>query len=176
MDTKTLRSILAAIALLIFQIAVLNQVHILGVARPFVYPLIILVLPFDTNRAGVLGLAFAIGLILDSFTDTPGLHAAALVLVAWLRPHIADMLTPKAGYESGDNPRIASLGPVWFVTYAGTLLAAHHAAYFFLEVFSLAAIGTVLLHTLVSLLFSLSLAVLFEYLFGPPLQRKSLSR
>ncbi len=175
-DLKLLRQILAALGLMVFQIAVLNQVNVFGMARPFVYPLILLALPFDTNRASVLGLAFAIGLVLDSFSDTPGLNAAALVLVAWLRPHVADMLTPKAGYESGDRPRIASLGPVWFVSYAAILLLAHHTAYFALEIFSFAAIGRIVLHTLFSGLISLGMVVMLEYLFGPPLERKSLSR
>ncbi len=176
MDPRALRHIIAALVLLLFQVAVLNEVSLFGLARPLVYPMILLVLPFDSNRAGVLGLAFVMGLMLDSFSDTPGLHAASLVLVAWLRPHVADMLTPKSGYEGGDRPRIASLGPIWFVTYAGILLAAHHTAYFALEVFSFAAFGRVLGHILFSLFVSLVLVVVLEFLFGPPLERKSLSR
>jgi hypothetical protein len=176
MDPRAFRNIFAALGLLLFQVAVLNEVSLFGLGRPFVYPMILLVLPFDSNRAGVLGLAFVLGLILDSFSNTPGLHAASLVLVAWLRPHVADLLTPKAGYEGGDRPRIASLGPIWFVPYAGILLAAHHTAFFVLEVFSFAAFGRILGHILLSGLVSLLLVVVLEYLFGPPLERKSLSR
>lgn len=176
MGPRTFRAILAGLGLLLFQIAVLNQVNLFGLGRPMVYPLLLLILPFDSNRAGVLILAFGIGLLLDSFSDTPGLHAAALVLCAWLRPHVADALTPHAGYEGADQPRIASLGPVWFVPYAALLLGAHHLAFFALEVFSFRAVGLILVQSLFSLLLSMTLVLALEYLFGPPLERKSLSR
>ncbi len=175
-ELKWLKTVLVALLLLLFQVTVLNQVSLLGFARPFVYPLILLLLPFDSNRAGVLVLALALGLLLDSFSDSPGLHAASLVLLAWLRPHVASLLTPRAGYEAADEPRVANLGLPWFSAYAGMLLLAHHIMFFSLEIFSFAALGRIFVHVISSGILSLILLLALEYLFGPPVSRKSLSR
>jgi len=172
MNVRPIPFALSVLGLLALQIAVLNQVSLGGLARPFVYPMLILVLPFGFSRAGALGLAFVAGLLLDAFSDTPGLHAAALVLLTFLRPHIAGMLTPKGGYEASDAPRIGSLGPVWFVAYSGLLLLAHHTMLFGLEAFSFAGFGRTLARILLSTLVSLSLVVLLEYLFGPRPKRR----
>jgi hypothetical protein len=172
MDVRDIRHLFAALALLLFQVAVLNQVSLFGLARPMVYPLIILLLPFGMNRMVVMLLALLTGFAVDSFTNTPGLHAGSLVLLAWLRPHVAALLTPHAGYESGDKPRLFSLGAVWFVSYATLLLAAHHVFFFLLEVFSLAALPRILIMTILSVLLSLALVMALEYLLGPRPGRK----
>jgi rod shape-determining protein MreD len=59
---------------------------------PYLYYLYILWLPFSMSRAGLMCLAFLFGLSLDYFMHTPGLHAAACVLIAYLRPFVVNML------------------------------------------------------------------------------------
>jgi rod shape-determining protein MreD len=62
---------------------------------PILYYLFILWLPFSLNRFSLLLIAFVTGLMLDYFTQTPGLHAAACVLIAYVRPFIISILIPK---------------------------------------------------------------------------------
>ena len=66
---------------------------------PYLYYLYILWLPFSMSRAGLMSLAFLFGLTLDYFTNTPGLHAAACVLIAYLRPFIVNMLITQEGAD-----------------------------------------------------------------------------
>lgn len=157
---------LAVFGLLALQVAVFNQVQLWAWARPIVYPMLILILPFGFSRAGAMGIAFAAGLLLDAFTDTPGLHAAALVAVAFWRPGLTRLITPTGGYESGDAPRIGSLGPVWFIAYAAMALLLHNAIFFGLEAFSFGALGRTLVRIASSTILSAALVWLLELAFG----------
>jgi hypothetical protein len=172
MPFRPLPYAIGILALVALQVAVLNQVSLWGLARPFPYPLLILALPFGFSRAGSLGLAFAAGLLLDVFSDTPGLHAAALVAMAYGRKPVAGLITPKGGYEAGDAPHIASLGAVWYLAYAGMLLLLHHAILFGLEAFTLAGLGRTLARVLLSTALSLATVLLLEFLFGPRSDRR----
>lgn len=172
MPFRPISYVLAALGLVVLQIAVFNQVQLWAWARPIVYPMLILILPFGFSRAGALGIAFAAGLLLDAFSDTPGLHAAALVALAFWRPNLTPLITPTGGYESGDAPRIGSLGPVWYIAYAALGLLLHHTIFFGLEAFSFGAFGRTLVRILSSTILSAALVWLLELAFGGSQKRR----
>ena len=62
---------------------------------PYLYFLFILWLPFSIQGLACLMIGFVTGLVLDYFTMTPGLHAAACVLIAYARPFVITVLIPK---------------------------------------------------------------------------------
>ena len=85
-----------------FALFILVQVFVLAKVPPlhrfivpYLYFLFILWLPYNTPRAGLTLLGFLFGLALDFFTKTPGLHAAACALIAYIRPFIISILMPK---------------------------------------------------------------------------------
>jgi len=82
-------------------------------------------------------LAFLLGVIVDVFSNTPGLHASATVFLAFIRPYILNRLEPNAGYGTQKMVGRKSMGWVWFMTYALLGVVAHHLFYFFVEVFTL---------------------------------------
>jgi len=165
MNKELIINALWFVGLLLFQVLVLNQVELHGFISPYIYPLFILLLPFKTPKAVLLLLGFLMGLGVDMFTNTPGLHASATVLLAYLRPAIINLNIPPGGYEIIDKPHIGSMGSTWFLVYAGMAIFVHHAAYFFLEIYSLTYFFSTLLKVICSGLLSLLLMVIVEYLF-----------
>ena len=90
------KNIFRLVIFILVQVFVLNKIpHLHRFIIPSLYFLFILWLPFSLSRIGLLFVGFITGLILDYFTMTPGLHAAACVLIAYARPFIINLLIPK---------------------------------------------------------------------------------
>ena len=99
------------------------------------------------------------------FYDTAGMHAAACVLMAYARPAILKLFSPRDGYEFGTQPTIQYLGIPWFLSYAGILIVLHHFILFYLEIFRLQEFFSTFLRVIVSSIFTLLLVVISQYLF-----------
>ena len=149
------------------QVFVLNQVPPLHhLAKPYIYFLFILWLPFKMGRRTVMILALALGFSLDCFTKTYGLHAASCVLIAYLRPFLINLLISQEGAESNYNePSIKSMGFAPYLTYIAILTLLHHSLLFFLEALQSGGYLYFILKTLVSAAISLLLILLTELLF-----------
>lgn len=134
---RVTQNILLFIALVLIQVLVLNNIQFLGFVNPYIYVLFILSLPARTPRWFVLILAFILGLTIDTFSNTLGMHAAASVLVAYARSFIIKIFT---SIDEGNNPipSFHSFGVGAYVKYTFVLVILHHSALFFLESFSLA--------------------------------------
>jgi hypothetical protein len=102
------------------------------------------------------------------FYDTMGIHAGASVLLAFLRPHILNLLTPRDGYDINDSVNIHIMGKGWFFTLVFILLLAHHSAVFFLERVSFDDIWHTLLKIVVSTLFTGIVILILQLLFFSP--------
>jgi len=101
---------------------------------PYLYYLFILWLPFNTSRSGLMAIGFIFGLSLDYFTHTPGLHAAACTLVAYIRPFVINLLISQEGADkSYASPSITSMGWAPYGTYVLVLTVFHHTYLVFLE-------------------------------------------
>ena len=157
------RNIIRLIVLVLVQILVFNNIQISGYLIPNFYILFILLLPFETPRWLLLVSAFTLGISVDMFTQTPGMHAAATVLMAFLRPWVLEMSSPRDGYESGTFPRLYYYGFQWFLRYTVILVLAHHFVLFYIEVFRFTEFFSTLLRVLLSSLFSIILIMLSQY-------------
>jgi rod shape-determining protein MreD len=105
------------VILLLFQVLVLNHVHIYQYATPLFYVYFILKLNSQIERKALLGWAFAIGLCVDIFSNTPGLNAAAATLLAFVRPFLLFAQTQRDPTENFE-PGIAVMGFASFFRYA----------------------------------------------------------
>ena len=157
------RNIIRFIVLVLVQILVLNNIQISGYIVPNFYVLFILLMPFETPRWLLLPVAFALGISIDLFAQTPGMHAAATVFIAFLRPWVLEMSSPRDGYESGTFPRLYYYGFQWFLRYTVILVLAHHFVLFYIEVFRFTEFFSTLLRVLLSSLFSIILIMLSQY-------------
>lgn len=130
-----LRNIIRFICFILLQAFVLDKVHPLHqFVKPVLYFLFILWLPFNISRGWLLVVAFLFGLCMDYFSGQPGMHAAACVLIAYLRPFLLGILVPQETTElSYNEPGFKSLGTTPYIVYILVLTFLHHAYYVFLE-------------------------------------------
>ena len=150
---------------LLLQVMIFKNVALLGVAFGFVYIGFLLFLPFNTARVWQIFIGFATGLILDVFYDSLGIHAAACVLLMYLRPWWTSRVTPSGGYELINLPKLKTLGFQWFFTYAFPLVLVHHLAIFFIEVGGAKMFFFTLTKALSSSAFTFALLVVLQNLF-----------
>lgn len=150
------------IGLVLVQALLLNNICLFGLATPFVYIYFLLVLDRDADRNALMATAFLLGLAIDVFSNTPGVNAGASVLIAFMRPGLLRLFSPRDEYENFE-PGIYTLGIWAFVRYATIVALLHHTALFFLDTFSLANIGYLLLRILCSTLLTVMLVMSIEF-------------
>ena len=157
------RNIFRFVVVILFQVLVMDNVMISGYMIPYVYILFILLMPFETPRWVQLLSGFALGLVMDLFSGTLGMHTAATVLIAFVRPYLLDLLASRDGYDPETYPRIHYYGFLWFLKYAALIVLIHHLALFYLEVFQLKQFFSTLLRVILSSILSTSTIVLSQY-------------
>lgn len=158
------RNIIRFAILVLVQTLVFNNIELGGYLNPYIYTLFILLLPFETPGWLVILTGFLLGLSVDIFNETLGMHTAATTLMAYLRPTALSMVAPRDGYEAGSFPRVYYYGIVWFIQYSLILIFAHHMVLFFIELFRIQDLFHVLLRIFLSTLFSVSLLCMSQYL------------
>jgi len=157
------RNIFRFVVLILFQVLVMDNVMINGYMIPYIYILFILLMPFETPRWIQLLSGFALGLAMDLFTGTLGMHTAACVLAAFVRPYLLDLLASRDGYDPDSFPRVHYYGFFWFLKYTLLIVVIHHLALFYLEVFQLKHFFSTLLRVILSSILSTSTIVLSQY-------------
>ena len=158
--------VLAALHVLVF--AHLGEATLWGpYVQVVLYPLVIMLLPVGTPSVLVLLIAFALGSVIDFSLGTYGLHAAALVLTAFLRRLLLGILEPREGYGVDVAPTRRRFGMTWFARYAALFLGIHLLAFFAIEAFSFVYWGEILLRTAGSFCVSLLLILLYVLVFDP---------
>jgi hypothetical protein len=160
-----IRHIVQFVLFVALQILLMDSLVLFGTGFCFIYIAFLLFLPIDMNRVLLLFLGFVAGFAVDIFYDTIGIHAAASVLLAYFRPVILNLLTPRDGYDSNDSVNIHVMGWRWFLAYALTLILVHHAAVFLLEIFTLQDLPSALPKILLSVLFTGLVMVILQLLF-----------
>jgi rod shape-determining protein MreD len=162
---EIIRNIIRFILLVGVQVLIINNIELGRFINPFLYVLFIIILPFETPKWLVLISAFLIGMTMDIFTDTGGMHAAACVFMGYIRPGILKLFSPRDGYEFGTQPTVQYLGIPWFLSYAGILVFAHHLILFFVEIFRFSEFFSTFLRVITSSIFTLLLVIVTQYLF-----------
>lgn len=130
-----LRNIIRFVLLISLQVYVLDNIPPLHqFIIPVIYYLFLLWLPFSISRFWLLMIGFFTGLTLDYFSMTPGLHAAACVLIAYIRPFLVSILTPKDTEEFNyREPSARAMGWAPYSVYVLVLTFLHHSYLIFLE-------------------------------------------
>lgn len=161
---QIVKNIVRFVVLVFIQVAILNNIQINGFLNPYMYILFILLLPFETPSWLLLVLSFFLGLSVDIFSNTLGMHASASVFMAYLRPYILNYLSVRDGYEQGTTPSIQHYGFGWFFRYCMILVIAHHSFLFFIEVFSFTNVSETVVRIIFSTFFTLTLLITSQYL------------
>ena len=164
MNRIIIPNIIRFVVIVLVQVLILERLNLHGYINPYLYPLIIIMLPIEIAHWALILIGFSLGLAIDTFTNTIGIHAATCVFIAFIRPYILNALTPSGGYEQDDKPTTRSLGFRWYISYAVTIIFVHHFILFFLEVLRFSYLFHTLTKIAVSSLISLMLVIIAEYI------------
>jgi rod shape-determining protein MreD len=164
-STNILYNIARFILLLAAQVVMFNNMDLFGFITPYPYILFIMLYPVDGNRLGLLASAFALGLMMDMFCDSGGVHAAACLVLAYVRPSIF-RFSFGLSYEYQTIRINDVLTPERF-SFILLSVATHHVVLFILEIFNLSFFWSILARTIGSTVFTIVMCVILIYLFKP---------
>ena len=85
MINNLLRGFIYFVVFVLIQVLVLNNIHFLRIATPFLYLYFIIKMPVGSSRTQVVFFSFIAGVVIDTFSNTPGMHAAACTLAGILQ-------------------------------------------------------------------------------------------
>ncbi|RLD29344.1 MAG: rod shape-determining protein MreD [Bacteroidetes bacterium] len=152
------------IVLVLIQVLVLNNINFLGYINPYIYILFIILFPIKNNRLLFIFLGFLLGLAVDLFLDSGGVHAAACVSIAYARPVIL-----KFAFGMSYEHQTMRFGSTEFgqrFTYFSIITLIHHLILFSLEIFNTSKIILILKKSLFSSIFTILLCLLITILFS----------
>jgi rod shape-determining protein MreD len=165
MNSALLINISRFILLLAVQIIIFNNMNFLGYISPFPYILYIILFPVNGNKSGLIVSSFLLGLVMDMFCNSGGIHATACLVLAYYRPYIFKF-SFGLSYEYQTIKLNDSLTPERFSFLLVSVLL-HHIILFTLEAFQFNFIIDVLLRTLFSTIFTIITCIIIIYLIKP---------
>lgn len=157
-------NIVRFIVLVFLQVLMLNNVNLAGYINPYLYIFFILMYPLDGNKFLLIFLSFLLGLSIDIFEDSGGVHAAACAFIAYIRPVVLKY-SFGVSYEY-NSVKIKKADPMERLTYIASLVFMHHFVMFSLEIFSFKHILLLLKSTLFSGIFTIIVVVSTMILFN----------
>jgi len=159
--TRTLFTyILHFIILCLLQLFVLNNIFLFDLIHPMIYFYLIIILPFNTRKNLVLVFAFIIGLVVDVFSNTYGLHTFSTVLIAFIRIYLLSALLQDEITDPFIAPHIWILGAQRFLVMIVIMVFVHHLFLHFMQAYAFRDFWFTLLKIALNTLFS-SLMILF---------------
>ena len=161
---RTVYIIFLFVFFLLLQVLILNNVLFLGYVNPYLYITFIFLHPLNTNRFPFLSLAFLLGLCVDAFSNSGGVHAFAILFIAYIRLFFIRTIFKKTPSDYLlFNLRQETFDKVF--NYTAILTIIHHFILFSLINFSFYNLSNVLVNTLFSSAFTLVLYFLGSFIF-----------
>lgn len=165
MNSALLSNIARFILLLAAQVLIFNRIDLFGFINPFPYILFIILYPVNGNKSGLLAASFLLGLLMDMFWNSGGVHAASCVVLAYYRPAIF-----KFSFGLSYEYQTVKLNDVLTPERFSFLLIAvvlHHFVLFVLEVFKISFLWDILVRTVLSTLFTIITCIIIIYIIKP---------
>jgi hypothetical protein len=150
---------------LFYQVLILKNIVLFNTAFCFLYVAYLFFLPVDSNPLLLMLAGFLLGLTVDVFYDSLGLHAFACVFVMYTRNYWLSSITPQGGYDINDTPSISAHGMQWFLVYTIPLVFMHHAVLFYIEAGGFGMFWFTLWKVITSTIFTTVVTLIVQYLF-----------
>ncbi len=165
MNSAILGNIARFILLLASQVLIFNHIDLFGFINPFPYVLFIILYPVNGNKSGLLAASFLLGLLMDMFWNSGGVHAAACLVLAYYRPAIFKF-SFGLSYEYQTVRLNDSLTPERF-SFLLIAVILHHFVLFILEVFRFNFLWEILVRTTLSAIFTIITCIIVIYIIKP---------
>lgn len=164
MNSAVIVNIARFLLLLMAQVVIFNNMDFWGYITPYPYILFIMLYPVDGNKLGLLGASFLLGWLMDMFCNSGGVHAAACVVLAYVRPAIFKF-SFGLSYEYQTIKINDILTPERF-SFILISVVVHHVILFILEIW-FASFWGIILRTVGSTIFTIILSIILIYIFKP---------
>lgn len=136
MTIDTLKRIVVFLLLCAAQVLVLNRIQLFGFATPLLYVYFVLMFPRNYPKWGLLLWSFCLGLVIDAFTNTPGVSSASLTLTGALQPYLIELFLPRDAEENMETTA-HNMGWNKFTTYSLLIVSIFCLTFFSIEAFNL---------------------------------------
>lgn len=143
------KQIVRFVVLLLLQVLLINNLQFLGVCHPYIYLLGLLALPPVLPRWADMLIGVGVGLLMDVFCNSLGVHIAACVMVMYMRPYLVNRYVADMD-RFNKEVSIGSIGLLNFVLYTVFLVLVHHTIVFYLTAWSVQHFWFTLLEVVVS--------------------------
>ncbi len=137
------------ILVMVLQVLLFDQLQLWGACHPYIYLLCLLMMPITLPPIADMLIGGIIGLIMDMFCNSLGVHTASCILIMFLRPYLLGVILNDKD-RLNEQVSLRSIGMEAFIKYVVILVLIHHLTVFSLAAWSWYHIGFVLLETAVS--------------------------
>ncbi len=165
MNSSLFFNLFRFIILLSLQVIVFNNINLFGFISPFPYILFIILYPVNGNKSGLLVASFLLGIILDMFSNSGGIHTTACLFLAYFRPSIFKFAFG-VSYEYQTIKLNDTLTPERF-SFLLVAVVLHHLVLFIFEAFQFSLLWDILIRTLLSSIVTLIICIIIIYLIKP---------
>ena len=165
MNSALLGNIARFILLLVAQVLIFNRIDLFGFINPFPYVLFIILYPVNGNKSGLLAASFLLGLLMDMFWNSGGVHAAACLVLAYYRPAIFKF-SFGLSYEY-QTVRLNDVVTPERFSFLLIAIVSHHVVLFVLEVFKVSFLWDILVRTVLSTIFTIITCIIIIYIIKP---------
>lgn len=119
--------------LMLMQVLIFNNLDLVNLCNPFIYVAFIMTLPIGTPPPVTMLISLLTGLTVDITVNTPGMHAAACVAIAYFRPMFFKLIAFRTGYKEDELPLLHTYGLAWYFKYTIMMVSLHHIILFLVE-------------------------------------------
>ncbi len=151
---EIIRGILIWLLYVLLHVFVARYLLLFDYAFCFLYVGAILFMPHEINPSLLLVIAFVTGLIIDSFGNTLGVHTAATVLLAYIRPFVVRNQLDQIITEARAQISLQNLGFVNFLKYVALLVLIHHSVLLLINTGSFSMLPITMLKIVGSVIFT----------------------
>ena len=146
------------IIVMLLQVLLFDQLQLLGVCHPYIYVLCLLMMPITLPHTADMIIGAAVGLIMDIFCNSLGVHTASCIFLMFIRPYLIGAIVNDKD-RLNEQITLRTLGMEALLKYVVILVLTHHLMVFLLAAWSWSHIGFVLLETIVSSLITISIII-----------------
>jgi hypothetical protein len=150
---------------LFYQVLILKNIVLFHTAFCYLYVAYLLFLPVESNPLLLMLAGLTMGVAMDVFYDSLGLHASACVFIMYIRNYWLSLITPQGGYDATSTPSIVMHGMQWFLVYTIPMVFLHHSVLFFVEAGGFDTFWFTLWKVITSTIFTTLITVIVQYLF-----------
>jgi rod shape-determining protein MreD len=161
MKIELVNRLVMFVSLLVVQVLILNHVHLLGVGTPLLYVYFAITFRRNFPKWLVLVSCFMLGLLIDIFSNTPGLASSVMTLAGLAQCYLMNLIAPRDSAEDMEAS-FKTLGYSKFATLSGLLTLLYCMLFFALEAFNFFDVLMWLARSLVSALLTMVLILAIE--------------